>query len=323
MRFFKYIFVFISLFFAQNALAAQCSVNVQSQMVVAASVINSSQNLVCFENCEHQLVKCVSVEDGEPSGTCTGVSTGRTCGAPPPYDCKQESCPVTEQQRCPVGYVKGMYNGVLSCVKNKTTDTLECSSDSCPNPEQKRCPANYYGGSVNGQSVCYKRTESADTDYPANEESEHFDIVSSVNNAKNAIVDSIYSLSDTLSTNFNTLLGKLDEVNSNGSQNTNGNTGGNSNGNGSEEGTNPDLSGFDVDVPHYELKENDPRFQLKQNNFSSNAVCPPDKVLNLPFLNRTFTYRFSFATICNGLQIIGYFILTMCYLYSANILVRI
>lgn len=326
MNFFKCLFILFTIFITQS-IFAQCEPEVNG---VFESNLSDPPYTICATHPNFGLSKCVMDVYTMQKNPSTGIftlfakTTGSECQSvtqlnkPKQYTCTSNVCPATEADICPPTHKKGMYNDQLSCVK-KSTDTLECTSDSCPNPNQQRCPPNYYSGSIDDEYVCYKRTESTETDYEVSEESEYFDIVSSVNNAKNSIVDSIYSLSDTLSTNFNSLLAKLSETNSNGSQDSEDTE---NNGNDNIPPTPPDLSGFDVDVPHYELKENSD-FQLKQNNFSSNAVCPPNKVLNLHFLNRSFTYTFSFATICNGLQIIGYFILIMCYLYSVNILVRV
>lgn len=73
-----------------------------------------------------------------------------------------------------------------------------------------------------------------------------------------------------------------------------------------------------ADVPHIVVEDK----KLNENLFNSNASCPPDNTLRLDFAGKVFTYTFSYTKICGGLEIIGYFILVMCYLYAANIVTR-
>lgn len=87
--------------------------------------------------------------------------------------------------------------------------------------------------------------------------------------------------------------------------------------------TNP---GDDWDTPHdpndlnaeTSIQEINPSDFLDQDKFVNNSSCPVDN--SISFWGHVYT--FSYSRICNSLEMIGYFILTLAYAFAAFIIVR-
>lgn len=200
MRFFKYIFILITLLFSQNIFAA-CEAGIVGSFT---SNLTDPPYRICATHADFGSSKCIMLLDNMQQ-TSTGwtlfaKTTGEECSSvtnlnkPTQYECNVDVCPVDQDQSCPSGYSKGMYNGQLSCVKDKDdNDTLVCNADFCPNPSNKKCPYGYVKGSLNGVTGCAKSDKDDEeqcTDCSEGEAS----IVAAVNNANNSITDSIFSL---------------------------------------------------------------------------------------------------------------------------------
>ncbi|WP_445346524.1 virulence factor TspB C-terminal domain-related protein [Acinetobacter bohemicus] len=197
---------------------------------------------------------------------------------------------------------------------------LPCTADSCLNPNNLRCPTGYVRGSFNGQNLCVKNNNPDPEPEPecpeegCKDESEE-EIINAIDNANNEITDSVNNLGSGLEQLFNDIKDLLQEIsNKISALANNGNNGGNEDGN---DGKDVDTSPLEADLPYKQLEKQ----TLDENIFSSNAQCPEDRILNLPFVGTSFTYTFKFYEICNGLNIMSYFIMIAAYLLSIYILV--
>lgn len=327
MKFFKYLFLLFSFFFVSNTYAA-CEAGVSAAF---ESTLADPPYTVCAASSSFGGSKCVfeiySMNKIGNKFDMFGTSTGATCTAETNLDavpdpdsplvCTGRVCQNPEDKACPSGYTKGMYNGVLSCVKNETTpDTLQCNQDTCPNPDNLRCPSGYVSGTVNGQNVCSRSNNpDPDPEDPTCEGNDCSDegVIAAVNDAKRVISDAINSVGDAVSQGFSDaadLLQRiLDKQGTGGDGNNNGGCEGDDCGDG------VDTSGLVADVPYNELEQ----MTLDENLFQSNAQCPPDTTLNLNPFNRSVSKTFSYQPVCDAFEILGYFILTLAYAYAAYI----
>lgn len=209
-----------------------------------------------------------------------------------------------------------LQNGSIECEEEEepTDDTvLQCTSEICQNPNNKRCPTNYVSGSVNGDRVCIRSDETPPPE-PCETDCENpHDEIEAITDAKHGIVDSIEQLADTIRNSFNELINLIEEKTNSNDDDNGENTGG-------EYPTNIDTSALQAEMPYQELQLENASFN--ENIFNSAAQCPSDRTLNLDLMGRSFTYSFSFAQVCNGLSIVGLFILIMCYIYAAHLVIK-
>lgn len=335
-KIFKYLFILFSLFIS-NQIYAGCEPNIYGAF---SSNLADPPYTICAHHKDFGSNKCVMLVDNmqkkADGWTLFAQTTGATCNEvtklneePEQYDCKSDSCPVTDDQACPAGYRKGMYNGTLSCVKDQNKETLQCNLDYCLNPQGKLCPTGYRKGTFNGQSVCSKKINPDNPDEPDDEGEDKGSIVEAVNNAENSITGSIFnlgkSISDSINEFWNNLKQYLDEKssndgNDNGGDGNGGNGGDGNGGNGDEDGSGLDLTGLEAEVPIAQLPA--PSQQLNRNIFNYNQSCPPDNTLSLNFLGKSFSYTFKYQNFCDGLAILGFFILTIAYALGAHIVVK-
>lgn len=320
MRFLKYLFTVICLLLSFQVYAG-CEPNIYGAF---SSNLSDPPHTICAHHPDFGSDKCVMAVDNmqqkADGWTLFASTTGATCNEvtklneePAPYDCKADSCPVTEDQACPTGYKKGMYNGTLSCVKDQNNQTLQCNLDYCLNPQGKLCPAGYRKGTFNGQSVCSKKINPDDPDDTGDDTGS---IVEAVNNAENSITGSIFNLGNSISDSINefweNLKEYLDEKDSSQS-------GGDSNGDTDNDHVDTvDISGLEATAPYVEL----PQQRLNKNIFNYNQSCPPDNTLSLNFLGNSYSYTFKYKNLCDGLAILGFFILTIAYALGAYIVVK-
>ena len=246
-------------------------------------------------------------------------------GGPLPYaQLTGDTCEFTEDPPLQEGCTQ-LPNGSIECEEEEEEQeptVLQCSSDSCPNPNNLRCPSGYVSGTVNGQRVCARSNTpepdpecEGDCDETQNE-------IAAINDAKNGIIDSINQLYMTIENGFDSLISLLNQKLSSSGD---GDGDGDGDGHGTPVDTggnwgNPDTSGFNAEMPYSDSQPENNSFN--QNIYNSDTQCPSDRTLNLDLMGRSFTYTFSYSHICDGLAIIGLFILIMCYLFAAHIVVK-
>lgn len=315
MKFLKYLIFFLFLFLSKNVLAAYtCGIGAD---VVLQTNMNDYPSTICASlggnNC---LVQETHSEKTSNGWTVYAKSTGDACG----------SLTVLNRPTLPDDDCIRDPDGSIRCPEKPTEPEpdpiLNCTSDSCANPDNKRCPSGYTSGSFNGQRLCMK-SDNPDPDPDNPDKPTDSEEVNAIINAKNSIVSAIQDLSKSLSDSLKQFTDSIKEsiTNSNsGGNNTGGNnTGGNNTGEGEgEDGNGVDTSGLDATLP---IKPVPPK-DFQQNMFATSAQCPADKSLSMSFFGRSFSYSFSFNTLCGGLKTIGFFILIMCYLYASHIVIR-
>lgn len=340
MNFFKYLFIFILCSFTHTAHAAySCGIDVD---VILTTTLDDYPPLICADvggnNC--LVLETHSTRLTDNTWRVYAKSTGEGClaptnlnPAPTPKEitCSQTACPVSSIDSCPTGYNKGTYNGQLSCVKQQDT-VLQCSSDVCSNPDNKACPPNYSRGSFNGQNICTKNDTPPDDEQPTECDGEECptsdeEIIQAINDAEFGISDAIDFLGSTFSNGtqgiydkLSELLNAINQLAENISNGTGGNgTGGDGNGgDGDSDGNGVDTTGLEADLPIINQEQQ----QLSTNLFTSNAHCPQNNSLNLNFANHNYTYNFNYQPICEGLNILSFFVMAFAYLASAYIVVR-
>ena len=345
MNFFKYVFIFLLFTFTNSANAAYtCGVDAD---VILTSTVDDYPPLMCADlggnNC--LVLETHSERLLDNSWRIYAKSTGEGClsptnlnPAPTPKEitCTKTACPVSQIDTCPSGYNKGTYNGQLSCVKQQDK-VLQCSSDVCSNPDNKACPSGYSRGTFNGQNICTKN------DTPEDEEpvepcegdqcqSSDQQIIEAINDAEFGISDAIDFMGSITSNGLQGVKDKLNEVlnainelasnisnggTGNGGDGT-GNGGDGTGGDGEDDGSGVDTTGLDAQVPIQQPQQQ----QLDSGLFASNAHCPQDNGLNLNFLNHSYSYNFNYQPVCDGLNILSFFLMAFAYLASAYIVVR-
>ena len=300
MNFFRYIFLSILSFLSTNIYASCPSGN----SVVSETFAGNVGSLYCVQyyssNCEVLVQSGTIILDGGPLPYAS--LTGKTCEyiEKPPL---QEGC-------------TQLPNGSIECEEEEPEPTvLVCTASSCLNPNNLQCPTNYVSGSVNGRNVCVRNDE-PDPDPEPNEcedEDCSTEEIAAIRDAKHGIIDSIQQLGDTIRNGFNDLMNLLDEKLS--SQPS-----GDGDGSGETGSSNVDTSSLNAETPTKDL--NIENAQFNDGIYNSIPSCPDDKQLNLDLMGRSFSYSFSFSHFCDGLSIVGIFIMIMCYLYSAYIVIK-
>lgn len=342
MRFLKYLIVITILIITKNAYSA-CESGVHGSF---ESNLSDPPYSICASHTDFGSNKCImeiyTMEQRTGGWTLFGQTTGETCTSetelnkPVQYNCTNDVCPVTEEQACPSGYDKGYYNNQLSCVRQNDDDTLQCNSDRCLNPDNKFCPSGYKGGTFNGNSYCIKNENNeseceVDCDNPDIPEITDDQEVNAINYARSEIVNTINNISADIVGAISDLYSMLEEKltgianNQGNTTGTNNNGDGQNNGDGENNGDDQgqwdgDTSGIDAELPTRQIGTGQEQFS--ESNFGGNSQCPADKNLSISIGGKTYTYSFSFLAICNGLQVIGYFILIMCYLFGAKLVVE-
>jgi hypothetical protein len=319
MCFFKYLIVLTFLFISHQAFA-ECLVDINAAF---ESNLAEPPIRICATNSSFGSDKCIfniyNQQKNSSGWLMFGTTTGETCTSvtklDAEYSCTTAVCPVTEFQACPSSYQKGMYNGQLSCVRIKENKILNCTSEICDNPENLRCPINYKKGVVNGAVVCAKSSIDLDEPEPTECNPDENDcVVSAVNDAKNGIVGAISDLSNSISDSIEKLWENIENYLNEQGNGSNSDGDGDNNNNGGP----VDTGGLTADVPFVQLEQK----QFKEDLFSHNASCPPDNTLSMSFAGKNFSYTFKYQKFCDGLSILGLFILAFAYLFAANIVVR-
>ena len=338
MNFFKYLFVLFSLFTTQY-IFANCESGIHGAF---ESNLTDPPYTICASHKDFGSSKCImnvyTMEKNNTTGIFTlfAATTGTECQSvtqlnkPKQYTCTTDVCPATETDQCPDTHEKGMYNGQLSCVKIKD-DTLQCTDDVCYNPNNLKCPLDYSRGSFNGQSVCTRSTQ------PQEDENEFDDTIEgNINKARVGISNTVKGLTgtiavklDRLNQSITDLTKKLTEKpqckDSDDSENPASGVNCNPDSNGGDgDGDNNtggvDTTGLNADVP-YINNHNIPK-NFKTNLFSSHNSCPSNNTLSMNFMGRSYSYTFKYDNVCNWLQMFGYLILALSYMYAANIVTR-
>jgi len=330
MRFFKYLILFF--FITITNAHAECEPDIHG---VFESNLDDPPYRICAHGPSFGDTRCImEAYTMEKTGNTYQIfakTTGESCftetqlNKATEYECTEDVCPVTEAQPCPVGYSKGYYNSELSCVRSQPDDNvLQCTVEYCANPDNKTCPIGYVSGKVNNIPHCVKSGEPNPDPDPEecevdcdNELNDVQGIINSINNAGNNITESLSDLLSDLNDGLSLIADKLQDIISNQDNNSN-----NNNNTGCEtdcdDGSGVDTSGLNADVPYIQLEEK----QLDQNIFASSASCPADNTLSMQLGNRSFSYTFKYQPICNGLEILGFFILAFAYMFAANIVVK-
>lgn len=231
---------------------------------------------------------------------------------------RNSGCTVILQEGCTQSS-----DGSIECEEEEEEEeepeptVLVCTASSCLNPNNLQCPTNYVSGSVNGHNVCVRNDEPDPDPDPEPNECEDEDCsteeIAAIRDAKHGIIDSIQQLGDTIRNGFNDLMDLLDEKLS--SQPSGG-----GDGSGETGSSNVDTSSLNAETPTKDL--NIENAQFNDGIYNANPSCPDDKQLNLDLMGRSFSYSFSFSHFCDGLSIVGIFIMIMCYLYSAYIVTK-
>ncbi|EXF55954.1 hypothetical protein J502_2961 [Acinetobacter sp. 1294596] len=315
MKNFRYLFGFFILFFSQYIHAAyMCGSGAQ---VVLTTNLSDYPSSICADvggnNC--LVTERESIKNSDGTWTVFAISTGDTCSSLTPL--KKPTSPTPPDDNC----IRD--NGSIICPDDpdepEKPTVLKCTADSCLNPDNLRCPIGYVSGSFNGQSLCMKSNKQPDEE--PDDELDVSDETRAINKAKNSIVGAINSLSESFSSGLNTIYQLLSEKltgnSGDGETDSNNNSGG---GTGNSETGDVDTSGLHADLPILEVPASTK--QLDENIFNVNAQCPADNTLSMNIAGRHYTHTFSYAKVCEGLAIIGYFILIMCYLYASHIVIR-
>lgn len=298
MKYIKYFYIFIVIIISQSSYSAYtCGIDAN---VVLQTNLDDYPSTICASlggnNC---LVQETHSEKTSSGWTVYATSTGEACG----------SLTVLNKPTLPDDNCIRDPDGSIRCpekpVEPEPDPVLKCTTDSCVNPDNKRCPSGYVSGSFNGQRLCMKSEKKPEEPTDGSEET------NAIIDAKDSIVGAIGDLSASLSDSLNRIYDLLkDKLKSDGeTPNT---------GDGETPNGGVDTSGLEADLPIKPIVKKD----FKENLFSSSAKCPPDNTLSMNFLGRNFTHTFKYSSFCDGLSIIGFFIIIMCYLYASHIVIR-
>lgn len=339
MNFFKYLFVLFSLFITQH-IFANCESGIHGAF---ESNLSDPPYTICASHKDFGSSKCImnvyTMEKNNTTGIFTlfAATTGTECQAvtqlnkPKQYTCTTDVCPATDSDQCPDTHQKGVYNGQLSCVKIKD-DTLQCTDDVCYNPNNLKCPADYSRGSFNGQSVCTRSSK-------PNEDENKFEdtIEGNINKARVGISNTVKGLTGTLAVKLDRLNQSItdltkkltekkpkctqEQIENEQTENCEVESQPDNPNNGDGEGGNGvDTSGLNPDLPY--INNNNVPTSFNTNLFSSNNSCPSNNTLSMNFMGRSFSYTFKYDNVCDWLQMFGYLILALSYMYAANIVTR-
>lgn len=308
MSFFKYLFIpFLFLISTFTHSAYTCGVNAS---VTLSTNLDDFPSTICANvggnNCLVSETHSIKTSTG---WTVYAKSTGEACSSPTNLNSTKPPPPKDGCTRLP--------NGSITCPEEPETpddSVLVCTADSCANPDNKRCPSGYVRGSYNGQSICAKSSKPDPENPDPDPNPSTGEIIGAIDQANSDINGSLGNLMDSLSGMFDGLTNALKEI---ASKLSNGNNSGSDGGDDETDGD-VDTSGMEADIPiQTPIK---PTF--KENLFVSNAQCPPDNVLSLNFLGKSFTHRFSYIEICNALNMLSFLIMCFAYLFGCYILVK-
>lgn len=322
MKFYKYLFLLISLLITSQVFAL-CP---HPAEFPGRTNLNPPPTTICAPFHAGGFCKLKVDWVGPPINTpCTNPEG---CSPGPSYSLGLSSMSdrVYRNSDCTVELQDGctqLPNGNIECEEEEEEEEndpiLQCSTDSCPNPDNKRCPTGYVRGSYNGQNLCVKSRTDDECDDPngCDEPESEDEIIAAIDRANNDITDSNNTINDTLNQGFENIKNALNAILDKIGQLSDSIAGlGNNNGGSENQNQQPDTSGFNADLP----VEDEEIQNLDKGLYTTNDQCPAKKIINLPQYG--LHHEFDFTEICNTLYLFGYLVLIFSYVIAARIVTK-